>query len=172
VTDLPRERHLVDLAIKLQHGEITPEEQREAANALSYTAGARLGYEHLARQLKERLDFITRVLAIFWKADNEDELFWRVDNDQVRLFVMCSDTFTYATADLEEITPANVHLLEQSVEEVRAVSADPYTWSLGFPLFCARIRGMRVMPMMELPDSVQEMFNACGPERTSNDFPR
>lgn len=166
--DFGREQRLVDLAIKLQHGDITPEERQEAADSLSFTAGARLGYEHLAAELKKRLEFITRVLRVFWTADNEDTLFWRVDNNQPSFYVLCSDTFAWATADAEEITADNIDLLEQSIEDVKALGFDPVTWA--FSLFCARVRHMRIMPMIRIPEPLQEMFDACGPERISNDF--
>lgn len=166
--DFGREQRLVDLAIKLQHGDITPEERQEAADSLSFTAGARLGYEHLATELRKRLDFVTRVLQIFWTADNEDMLFWRVDNNQPSFYVLCSDTFAWATADLEEITPDNIDLLERSIEDVKALDFDSVTWA--FSLFCARVRRMRIMPIIAIPELLREMFDACGPERTSNDF--
>lgn len=168
--DLPREQRLVDLAIKLHHGKITPEEQRDAANELSFTAGERLGLEVKAQNLEKRLDFITRVLRIFWVEDYEEMLFWRVDKGQPKFFVNCNDTFSWATADVEEITPANVHLLEQSVEDVKVLEDLLERGSWGFTLFCARVRGIRVMPMMKVPAPLQAMFDACGPSRTSNDF--
>lgn len=167
--DFNREQRLVDLAVKLQHGDITPEEQLEAANALSYTAGARLGHEYKAGQLEKRLDFITRVLRAFWSEDSNEIMFWRVDDNQPSFYVMCSDTFAPASADVEEITPDNVHILEQSIEDVKVIGNGWADW--GFMLFCARVRGMRIMPWLRLPEGLKEMFDACGPERTDGKPP-
>lgn len=169
--DFGREQRLVDLAVKLQHGDITPEEQQEAADSLSYTAGARLGLEFKSRALEEKLSFITRVLRIFWTEDSESMMFWRVDNNEPSFYVMCSDTFAWGSADVEEITPDNVGRLEQTIEEVKALGEEAQAWmGWGFVLFCARVRGIRVMPLLKFPEALKELFDACGPERTSNDF--
>lgn len=166
--DENRERHLVDLAIKLHHGDITPDEQQQAANELSFTAGERLGLQIHSEQLEQRLEFVTRVLRIFWTEDTTDMLFWRVDNNQPSFYVICSDTFAWASADVEEITPENVELLEQTIEEVKALRPSMMMWA--FYLFCARVRGIRVMPKIVIPEALKAMFDACGPVRTSNDF--
>jgi len=167
-TDFNREQRLLDLAVKLQHGDITPEEQQEAADSLSYTAGARLSLEFKMEALEKKLSFITRVLRIFWTEDSESMMFWRVDNNQPSFYVMCSDTFVWASADAEQITPDNIDLLEQSIEDVKVLGEAWLGW--GFTLFCARVRGIRVMPLLKFPEALKELFDACGPERTSNDF--
>jgi hypothetical protein len=113
--------------------------------------------------------FMTQVLDLFARLDSRDMLFWRINNGDIRFFVICNDTFAWATADVEEITQDNVKDLEQAVADVQAADPDADEW-MGPLLFCARQRGMRPMPRMELPKMLKPLFDACGPERTNNDF--
>jgi len=113
--------------------------------------------------------FMTRVLDLFSRLDSHDMLFWRMDDGNIRFFVICNDIFFWATADVEEITQGNVENLEQAVADVQVADPDADEW-MGPLLFCARRRGIRPMPRMELPKTLKPLFDACGPERTNNDF--
>jgi hypothetical protein len=113
--------------------------------------------------------FMTRVLDLFSRLDSHDMLFWRMENGNIRFFVICNDTFFWATADMEEITQGNIKDLEQAVADVQAADPGADEW-MGPLLFCARQRGIRPMPRIKLPKMLKPLFDACGPERTSNDF--
>jgi hypothetical protein len=113
--------------------------------------------------------FMTRILDLFSRLDSHDMLFWRMDNGVIRFFVICNDIFTWATADVEEVTQDSVKDLEQAVADVQAADPDADEW-MGPLLFCARQRGTRPMPRMELPKTLKLLFDTCGPERTSDDF--
>lgn len=113
------------------------------------------------------LAFILRVLRLYERADNSD-LFWRVEGGHVRFLANCSDTFEWATADAEEITPDDVDLLEQTLADLRAVSWEQDIWLS--ELYAARKRGLRPMNRWfsgGIAPGVLELFAACGPERES-----
>lgn len=115
------------------------------------------------------------VLAIFDAADNHDGLFWRAGGDEpIRFYAKCSDTFWWATADAEVITPEDVPVLRQCLDDLR-LHDEPYL--LG-ELFAARKRGMRPMRLWlgihpassdRKPWKSLDLFLACGPERNSKD---
>lgn len=113
--------------------------------------------------------FMTRVLDLFSQLDSHDMLFWRMENGSIRFFVICNDTFFWATADVEEITQSNIKDLEQAVADVQATDPGADEW-MGPLLFCARQRNIRPMPSMEVHEALRPLFNACGPKRTSDDF--
>lgn len=103
------------------------------------------------------------VLAVFQQADDYESLVWRVsrtDTDaDVKLLSNCSDVFFWATADLEEITAADIPLLEQSLADLKVTKQTEY-----FPdLFAARKRKMR--PQKPVYKSMNEataaLFDAC-----------
>jgi hypothetical protein len=77
---------------------------------------------------------------------------------QDKVFVICNDVFYWGTADLEEVTPENFHILEQSLKD------DEF---YGDILFCARVRKMRPQGAFykSLDDNQKKLFNECGPER-------
>ena len=168
--DFSREQRILDLAYKLHDGLATSEEQRQAADSLSFAAGERLGLERKCEALEAELEFMKKILGLFWRHDINDSLFWRTEwphgDKKIKFFAVCSDTFTWATADAEEITPENVHILEMAFADVSVVRCEKWWGPL---LFAARVRGMRPMPKLAIPDPLKELFNACGPERTSND---
>jgi hypothetical protein len=114
------------------------------------------------------IEFVMRVLRVFALFPNDigsDSLMWRMDGKYapITFFVVCSDTFHYATADAEQITPENICMLEQAVEDARA--ADDVVGVVYAPmLFCARVRGCRPL-RTEYPDAPElvAMLDACGP---------
>jgi len=118
-------------------------------------------------------NFMTWILGLFAGLDCRDMLWWQTEHDYgpfIRFYVMCNDTFTWATADMEEVTSENAQDLEQAIADVQAIDPDADEW-MGPLLFCARQRGLRPMPRMTLPENLKPLFDACGPERTSNDSP-
>src|SRR5258706_11324774 len=117
-----------------------------------------------------RLSFVVRVLDIYWQNDCQEDLFWRVDDGVLSLYAMCSDVFHWGTADLEQITPENVHELEQAITDVKAIDKDEA--DEGFRLFCARVRMMRPQGAVYkyIPVSLWPLFNACGPKRETDLF--
>jgi len=82
------------------------------------------------------------------------------DGDDVKLYVICNDTFYWGCADAESITP----------EELPAL-ADCYkvAGQWGGELWAARKRGMRPQRASYTecyPKETWPLFDACGPERT------
>lgn len=101
--------------------------------------------------------FVVRVMRAF--PDGEPELWWR-KSPVLMLFVNCSDAFAWGCADLEQVTPDNVDVLERSVEEAGMDGA---------LLFCARVRRMRPQGAMykHIAEERWPLFDACGPERAT-----
>ena len=111
------------------------------------------------------------ILRFWHEADiGADGLFWKVGSDgdsrPVSLFAICSDTFAWATADAEEIMPADLPLLEKCAADLGYLNSGwlPY-------LYAARKRGMRPMRAFyrDMGDDsradLRPLFDACGPER-------
>lgn len=111
-------------------------------------------------------DYILRVLRVM-SFDNTDELWWRTDGEYapVTFFIKCSDTFAYACADLEEVTPENVGRLEQAFEDCLA-TGDPLAGIYAPMLFVARERKRKPIPeiMRTIQDSVRTMLEAAAAE--------
>lgn len=121
----------------------------------------------------ERLAFTARVLAVFDRYDQHESLFWRtgekygggVYDTPAQFFARCSDLFYWGCADLEEITPGNVAVLEGAMADAKA--ADQVVGAChGGELFCCRVRGMRPQGAAYPPEvELWPLFDACGPER-------
>lgn len=113
-------------------------------------------------------EFVTRVLRIFSDLDSHDILWW---NSEPCFFVVCNDVFAWGSADLEEITPKNIGMLEKAIVDVRKVAPDE-DWLWGPLLFCARVRGMRpqgaVYPSGDRGIIFASLFDECGPHRPAN----
>lgn len=109
------------------------------------------------------LGFILRVLRLM-SCDNTDELWWRTDEQYapITFFIKCSDTFAYACADLEEVTPENVGRLEQAFEDCLA-TGDPLADIYAPMLFVARERKQKPIPqvMRTIQDSVRPLLEAA-----------
>lgn len=117
---------------------------------------------------------LMRVLKAFADADARESLFWKFEGDEgLKLFAFCSDTFEWGSADLEEITPEVIPVLEQTLEDLQGI--DNAITHFLTELYACRIRKMRPMRAYyrmvrsTYPDAVVdklfELFNACGPER-------
>ena len=113
--------------------------------------------------------FILRVLGLtsYASGDMPESLMYRTDGEYapITFFINCSDEFFWGGADCEELTPENIHILEEALEDCRRVNrvlASCYAASL----FCCRVRKMR--PQGCCYPSEREfwpLFDACGPER-------
>jgi hypothetical protein len=169
--DFSREQRTLDLAVKLELGEATAEEMLEAANTLSHTSGDRLRLENRVEALELALAFFLRVMKIFADLDARDSLWWnmRATGVPLQFAVNCSDVFDLGT-DFEDLTPENLHILEQAIKDVKenyhSAAGGPmgeYDWALG--LFCARIRGQRPRPRTIIPEDLRLLFDAAGPPR-------
>lgn len=119
---------------------------------------------------EQQFKFVLRVLSIFNGFGNgspsSDQLWWRTDAEYapVTLLVNCNDTFWWGCSDCEQVTPANVELLERAVADVRAVGGGG---TESTELFCARVRGMRPQGACyrHYDKATWPLFDACGPER-------
>ena len=137
--------------------------------------GAGNGWSDAERSARQRsVDFAMRVLRAT-AFDLCDCMFWRCDGEYapITFLVNCSDTFWWASADAENLTPENVDLFEQSLADVVAVTGDKYDIH-GPILFCCRARKMRPMECAYPEDKrLWPLFDDAGPERpVGSDNPR
>ena len=111
----------------------------------------------------ELLNFVLRVLRTYEPMDLE-EVLWRTDGKYapVTFWAGCNDCFWWATADTEEITPENIHLLEQAKKDCGPDHRDLFNI-----LFAAQVRKMRPQGAFyrAVPKELWSLFDACGPER-------
>lgn len=119
----------------------------------------------------ETLEFTLRVLRAFGGVRDDlaetDDLWWRTDGEYapVTFFVKCSDVFEWGCADLEQITPENIHVLEQATKDCEGAMKFGAVYA-GI-LFCCRVRGMR--PQGAIYDHYDKgmwhLLDAAGPPR-------
>lgn len=102
------------------------------------------------------MDFIEKLLKLTAQFHSCDSIFW---DEDLRFYVNCNDVFDWGCSDAEEVTPENIHLLEQSFKDDRIYAET---------LFCARVRKIRpqgaAYPPKEREKTIQ-LLNECGPER-------
>lgn len=111
---------------------------------------------------------------------SHDDFWWRTDAPDyapVTIMANCNDLFYWACADCEEVTPENIHILEQCLKEWtvfrEAWRADkgktvPYVGShIAVELFAARVRKMRPQGACysSFPPEIAALFDAAGPDR-------
>jgi len=82
--------------------------------------------------------------------------------------------FGVASADCEEVTPENVHLLEEARNALDEDGKDDFDYAYIYlsDLFASKVRGMRPQaPYLDniKSDKVKQLFLACGPERKAKD---
>ncbi len=71
----------------------------------------------------ENLALLHRVIGLLWEADDDETLLLRpVADGSVRLFMLINDVFTWACADCEEITTANLPVFVQAAVDVLALT--------------------------------------------------
>lgn len=91
----------------------------------------------------------------------DGSLSWRVHGeDDIYLAANCSDTFTWASGDFEEITADDIPLLRQCLADLREAAAP---WYLS-ELYAARKRGAQVIKAVynQMTAPVQKLFDdAC-----------
>lgn len=123
------------------------------------------GSDDALRAIRAEHEFMERLLRVTEAAENNEDLLWREQADgSWKFFVICNDIFWWATADLEEITPDNIHILEESYKDLNAI--DYVETSFTSMLFAARARGMRPQrPAYPRDDKVAMLFDAVGPPR-------
>lgn len=111
---------------------------------------------------------IVRLLDVIWQFDIEECLFYRVDNGEPSFYIMCNDVFDWGTADLEEVTPHDIHKLVKAIDDVHVVINDSPT--TGALLYCARQRKMRPQGAYYalMSSEVWPLFNEAGPARELN----
>lgn len=117
-----------------------------------------------------KVEFILKVLNIFSKYSIFDALYWTCDEDDepVSFMVNCNDLFWWGSGDAEQITPANIHLLEPAIEDCKKIADTMVCY--GPELFVATVREMRPQGS-SYPDTYPEnkklwpLYDACGPKR-------
>ena len=115
--------------------------------------------------------FVFRVLRLFSENHKCDDLSWRMDGEYapIRFYINCGDLFYWATADAEDLTPDNITIMEQAIEDCKKL----VLWGTIYAdsLFAARVRKMRPQKPA-YPKNHPELwplYDACGPERTKQD---
>lgn len=120
-----------------------------------------------------QMDFVARVLRAFEHYDQQDDLFWRTGARYgggeyavpASFFAKCSDVFYWGCADLEEVAPENVGVLEQAFADCKAAH-DLYGTISGAALFVARVRKIRPQGAAYPKEpELWPLFDACGPAR-------
>lgn len=115
-----------------EHGPWNKDQQR-------YEDGCKSAEHHQEGPLDE-LEFIHRVLGVFYAADARDSLLWCPREDGSYGFsANVSDVFYWGTADAEDITEENLPLLEQALNDAVAAGVAYATPDL----FAARQRNLR-----------------------------
>lgn len=114
----------------------------------------------------EELRWIPELLRVFAFDDTED-LWWRDDNGVLSFYVRCSDTYWWATADLEDVGPEDLAALRQAKADLASDKDHSFLWPT---LWVSRKRSLRPMRAwyraLGLENSqAQVLFDACGPER-------
>jgi hypothetical protein len=91
--------------------------------------------------------------------DINDCLYWQINaaGDPIRFYVE-------SDGEREEITPANLSVLEQAIADVTAAEVGAF-WAL--QLFVGRVRGKPVSTglLRHAPGAVMPLFDAIGPPR-------
>lgn len=140
--DFSREQRLLNLAVKLQTGDATTDEVLQAANSLSFAAGERLRLEQRVVVLESALAYFMRVMKYFDVASELDDfLSWKVGipGAPVQFFVVGGGCE-------EELTPDNLHILEQAFADIADLDDVSSYWAL--LLFLARAYGKEISAEM------------------------
>lgn len=112
----------------------------------------------------EQLAFIKELLDIIDKHDATSDLFWRKQPDgSFCFYINCNDLFYWATADAEDVTPADLETLDQAYTDADTAGGEYF----GAQLYAARRRQMRPQaPYFQyFNDNLVELFKAAGPPR-------
>lgn len=101
--------------------------------------------------------------GLIWRTQPRDD---RPD-DPIRFYALCNTFFYWATADMEEITPNDLDLLEECLHDLRkACPDDGGVWLT--ELYVCRKRKLRPLQgwFSPMTDAIRALFLASGPERT------
>ena len=124
------------------------------------------------------LEFLLRFFRLtdVFKA-GVDDFWWRCDKEYapITIFANCNDTFAYACADSERVTPSNIDVLEEAYADLRVANEEwhkrpasdrtvPPMCFLG-PLFAARLRRLRPVTISResRTERVAALFDAIEP---------
>lgn len=90
-----------------------------------YSVDAARSELHALRERVAAADFYERVFRLGGFDDHPD-IWWRTDGEYapVTIFIGCNDTFAYASADCEPLTPGNIHVWEQAYADLDALITD------------------------------------------------
>lgn len=102
-------------------------------------------------------EFVERLLKLFAENDFWGELGW---NKDLQFWVVCSDVFSWGTADAENVDEGTIDVLEQAIADCGG-DVD------GITLYACRQRKMRPQGAMyqNLEEKHWPLFDACGPKR-------
>ena len=119
----------------------------------------------------EQSRFMRDLLTLLADNDATDELCVQHYKGKLNFYINCNDLFWWATADAEEVTPANIQTLRQAFADARAASKYGHIWA--GELFAARSRGMRPQNAAYPKDDPEmwPLFDAAGPEREPDKKP-
>ena len=124
--------------------------------------------------------FIRKLLEIGEEYEAHDAIWWRCGeqygggryDDPATFFVNVNDTFWWATADVEKITPENIDELERACADCRTAGGS-IGELYGPVLFAARQRNMRpqqpAYPQGDDMAGIRTLYDAAGPERDRKD---
>jgi hypothetical protein len=163
--EFSRELRILNLAARIESGHATVAEKLEAANSLSFAAGERLRLEQRVEALEKAMAFFLRVMKMFDDStDLSDCLYWRINATEGQSPIRFYVGFYVGSGEWEEVTSANLSVLELAIADVVALEESPF-WAL--QLFVGRVRGERPPKeaLFHAPDAVMPLFNAIGPPR-------
>lgn len=95
-----------------------------------------------------------------WDLGNEDIHVTFVDPDYPRVWLDCSDSFAWASADAEEVADKqDFDLLVKCVHEVVRHDDTPIGWDVAL-LYAARKRNLMLMPARfeKVPHTLRELY--------------
>lgn len=105
------------------------------------------------------IESVLYIMQIIQKHQLFEYVVWDKD---LNFYVDCSDVFYWATSEGEPLEMRDVALLEDALKDCHYVRDD------AIALYACRKRGMRPQKPFYayIEDGHQDLFNACGPERT------
>ena len=121
--------------------------------------------EKMTEDAQKELHFIKDVLDYTCRIDSRSELLWHFDKEgKLNFCLCCSDTFAWGCSDAEYLTPDNLHVFKQSIQDVRDI--DPRQDFYAVALFACRIRQQR--PMKRFLNLIEDqrivkLLEDCGP---------
>lgn len=113
----------------------------------------------------EQVHQLIGVLEDHWWLGSDDYCFNTEYAYPFAVFINCNDLFDWATSESVEMTPENVHTLEDAARDLRKIS-ERHACLYTSMLFAARVRQCRPQNAAYPADpAVIALLDACGPER-------